>query len=67
MAKTLRMEPIAKSMYRANDHKTLVAKWWVKTQAQTLADLVQILQADRIALTDSNFRAKYAAHIKAHQ
>lgn len=63
MAKTLRMAPIAKSLYRANEHKTLVAKWWVKTQAQTLTDLEQIVQADRLSMPDAAFRAKYAAHL----
>lgn len=65
MTASIKPVEIAKAMYREGKQKQLCAKWYAMTKDQCVAEIEAIVRNDKLMITDSNFRSKYAAYIKA--
>lgn len=60
---SIRVERIAQSLVKAGEHKRQVARWWAKTSRDCAQEMESKVRQDRLALTDADFRVKYANHI----
>lgn len=63
MTASIKPNEIARAMHRASKHKALVPKWHSKTVDDSRRELEDIVRADHMAMTDKEFRAKYANFI----
>lgn len=67
MSKSIKPATVAAAMYRDGKHKTMVHKWYAITAEAAKAELTKIVEADRLALPDATFRAKYAQYLHKAQ
>ena len=64
MTASIKPNEIARAMCRTAKYRALVPRWYATTDKEFCTELESIVRADRMAMPDKEFRAKYADFIK---